>query len=177
MHVMEANSFFEIVCLVTGKPLPEGEEGEIVFTSLAAEGTPLLRYRTGDRGRFLTGECPCGSPLRRMDIRGRLGNGLNLPEGFLPLADLDEALFSLSWLGNYAVRQEGNSIFFSLYSPDRRESAPELLIVERDEVEKVLKTVPLMKFHLERNEGATVFHFVSRKEVISVSGKRMVKRM
>ena len=126
MHVMEDRFFFEIVCPGTGEPLPAGEEGEIVCTSLQAEGTPLLRYRTGDRGRFLTGGCSCGSFLRRIAVRGRYANGLALPGGWVSLADLDEALFSLPWLGGYEVRMNGRSPVFLLEVPSLREEIQSL---------------------------------------------------
>lgn len=142
MHVMEDRFFFEIVCPGTGEPLPAGEEGEIVCTSLQAEGTPLLRYRTGDRGRFLTGGCSCGSFLRRIAVRGRYANGLALPGGWVSLADLDEALFSLPWLGGYEVRMNGRSPVFLLEVPSLREeilSLPEDL--EREAGNK-LRSLP-----------------------------------
>jgi phenylacetate-CoA ligase len=60
-HLREADLLFEIVDPISGTPLPEGEAGEIVFTTLTRAGMPLIRYRTGDAGRFLPGPCPCGT--------------------------------------------------------------------------------------------------------------------
>ena len=45
-----------------------GEEGEIVVTSLMNSAMPLIRFRTGDRGRLLPGRCSCGLPLRRLGV-------------------------------------------------------------------------------------------------------------
>jgi len=45
-----------------------GEEGEIVVTSLVNSAMPLIRFRTGDRGRFLPGRCSCDLPLRRLGV-------------------------------------------------------------------------------------------------------------
>src|SRR6202000_504674 len=60
----------EIVDPVTGTPLPDGEPGELVFTSLSKEAVPIIRYRTGDLSRLTP---PVGDvPMRRMDrITGR----------------------------------------------------------------------------------------------------------
>ncbi len=60
----------EIVDPVTGAPLPDGEPGELVFTSLSKEAVPIIRYRTGDLSRLTP---PVGDvPMRRMDrITGR----------------------------------------------------------------------------------------------------------
>jgi phenylacetate-CoA ligase len=67
-HLREADLLFEIVDPVTGALLPDGEMGEIVFTTLTRQGMPLLRYRTGDMSRFLPGECACGTVLRRLEV-------------------------------------------------------------------------------------------------------------
>ncbi len=66
-HPRENDLFFEIIDPDSGMPTVEGEYGEIVFTTLTRSGMPLIRYRTGDRSRWIPGPCPCGSVLRRMD--------------------------------------------------------------------------------------------------------------
>ena len=72
MHVWEDSYIFEIVDPKTGTPLPDGEIGELVMTTLCREGMPILRYRTKDLTRVITGECPCGRKHRRIDrILGR----------------------------------------------------------------------------------------------------------
>lgn len=69
-HLREADLYFEIVEPATGEPLPDGEYGEIVFSTLTRRGMPLLRYRTGDMSRFLPGTCGCGTVLRRLETLG-----------------------------------------------------------------------------------------------------------
>ena len=72
MHVWDDYLYFEIVDPKTGEVLPDGEIGELVITTLCKEGAPLIRYRTHDLTRFITGECPCGSKFPRIDtILGR----------------------------------------------------------------------------------------------------------
>lgn len=72
MHVWEDAYLPEIVDPDTGEPLPDGELGELVMTSLGREGMPILRYRTKDMTRILPGECPCGRVHRRIDrLQGR----------------------------------------------------------------------------------------------------------
>jgi phenylacetate-CoA ligase len=70
LTVWEDSFLPEIVAPTTGSPLSDGEEGELVFTSLSKEALPIIRYRTGDLSRLLP---PVGElPLRRMDrITGR----------------------------------------------------------------------------------------------------------
>ena len=72
MHIWEDAYLAEIVDPATGEPVPEGELGELVMTTLGREGMPVLRYRTRDMTRFLTGPCPCGRVHRRIDrLHGR----------------------------------------------------------------------------------------------------------
>jgi phenylacetate-CoA ligase len=70
LTVWEDAFYPEIVDPETGAPLPDGEEGEVVFTSLSKEAVPIIRYRTGDISRL---SAPLGNiPMRRMDrIMGR----------------------------------------------------------------------------------------------------------
>ena len=67
MHMWDDYIYFEVVDPKTGAPLPDGEIGELVITTLRQEGAPLIRYRTHDLTRVLSGDCPCGSPYPRID--------------------------------------------------------------------------------------------------------------
>ena len=72
MHIWEDCYLIEIINPETGEPVPDGEIGEMVLTTLDREMMPLLRYRTRDLTRILPGECPCGRTHRRIDrIKGR----------------------------------------------------------------------------------------------------------
>ena len=72
MHYWDDYIYIEIIDPVTGQPVPDGEEGEIVITTLVKEGAPLIRFRTHDLSRIIPGDCPCGSSYPRIDIiRGR----------------------------------------------------------------------------------------------------------
>jgi Coenzyme F390 synthetase len=66
MHINEDLFYPEILDTETGKPLPDGEKGELVFTTLVKEGTPLLRYRTKDVTFITHGECACGRTTAKM---------------------------------------------------------------------------------------------------------------
>ena len=72
MHIFDDYLYTEIIDPQTGEVLPDGEEGEIVITTLVKEGAPLLRFRTHDLSRILPGECRCGRKYPRLDIiKGR----------------------------------------------------------------------------------------------------------
>lgn len=66
LHIWEDNYIVEIVDPVTLEPVPDGEVGELVLTTLNREAMPLFRYRTRDLTRFLPGDCPCGRTHRRL---------------------------------------------------------------------------------------------------------------
>lgn len=72
MHITEDHFYPEIIDPETGEVLPEGEEGELVLTTLTKEGIPMLRYRTRDITRITREPCRCGRTNARMDlVRGR----------------------------------------------------------------------------------------------------------
>ena len=72
LHVQEDHFLMEVVDPDSGEPLPEGEEGELVFTTLMKEALPLIRYRTGDIGSVDGAPCECGRTFARLtELVGR----------------------------------------------------------------------------------------------------------
>jgi phenylacetate-CoA ligase len=72
LHIWEDYYIVEIIDPDTLQPVPEGEVGELVLTTINREAMPLLRYRTRDLTRILPGECPCGRHHKRLDrMKGR----------------------------------------------------------------------------------------------------------
>ena len=72
LHIWEDHFHIETIDPETGKVLPAGEEGELVFTTLTKTGLPILRFRTRDISVIETGKCDCGrTHSRMMRIRGR----------------------------------------------------------------------------------------------------------
>ncbi|MDD2903132.1 MAG: phenylacetate--CoA ligase [Syntrophales bacterium] len=72
MHINEDHFLPEIIDPITGAPLPAGELGELVLTTITKEAAPLVRFRTGDLCRLLYEPCPCGRTLPRLSrIQGR----------------------------------------------------------------------------------------------------------
>ena len=72
IHYWDDYIYLEVVDPVTGQPVPDGEEGEIVLTTLVKEGAPLIRFRTHDLSRIIPGECKCGCKYPKIDIiKGR----------------------------------------------------------------------------------------------------------
>jgi phenylacetate-coenzyme A ligase PaaK-like adenylate-forming protein len=104
-HLREADLYFEIIDPETGDSVSEGQQGEVVFTTLTRKGMPLIRYRTGDRARFIVRPCPCKSVIRRMEpVSGRIEHVIRLKnDSELTMSLLDEAVFSVTGILNYQV--------------------------------------------------------------------------
>jgi phenylacetate-CoA ligase len=66
LHVQEDHFLVEVVDPDSGVPLGDGEQGELVFTTLAKEALPLIRYRTGDIATVDSAPCECGRTLTRV---------------------------------------------------------------------------------------------------------------
>ena len=72
LHIWEDYFIVEIIDPVTLEPVPDGQLGELVLTTINREAMPLLRYRTRDLTRILPGTCPCGRNHKRLArLQGR----------------------------------------------------------------------------------------------------------
>jgi phenylacetate-CoA ligase len=84
LHIQEDHFMVEVIDPVSGRVLGEGEEGELVFTTLTKEALPMIRYRTGDLGTVSYAPCACGRTTARItSLRGRIDDmitvrGVNL---------------------------------------------------------------------------------------------------
>jgi phenylacetate-CoA ligase len=65
LHISEDHFLVEVVDPATGEPVPDGKEGELVFTSLTKEALPVIRYRTGDLASVSSRPCACGRVFAR----------------------------------------------------------------------------------------------------------------
>jgi phenylacetate-coenzyme A ligase PaaK-like adenylate-forming protein len=164
-HLRELDLYFEVVHPETGAPVPEGQVGEVVFTTLMRRGMPLIRYRTGDFSRFIREQCPCGTVLKTLArVKGRIGAQVELGEGItLTMADLDEALFSIPGLLDFSAKVDG----------ERRMVRLHIEIKTIDENRQILRDV----------QGALDAHPViaaARKagllKTVSVTGRRGLRR-
>ncbi len=102
-HLREMDLYLEIVDPGTGNPVRAGKGGEVVFTTLGRRGMPLIRYRTGDRSRFLSESCPCGTVLKTLEKVGGRIQRVELNGTGLSMSALDEALFPLGGLLDFTA--------------------------------------------------------------------------
>ncbi|MFH2012767.1 MAG: AMP-binding protein [Pseudomonadota bacterium] len=101
MHIHSDAGIIEVVDPKTGEPLPEGEEGELVFTLLTKEAMPLLRYKVGDVGCILPYEpCSCGRTLPKMSyVKGRVSQLIKIGEKEILPIDVEEVIAKIEGLG------------------------------------------------------------------------------
>jgi Coenzyme F390 synthetase len=112
MHINEDHFYPEIVSIDKLEPVPDGEWGELVLTTLTKEGMPVLRYRTKDITRIIPGDCACGRTLRRMDrIKGRSDDMLKIRGVNVFPSQIESVLLDMPEIGNQyliEVRREGH---------------------------------------------------------------------
>jgi phenylacetate-CoA ligase len=77
LHIADDHFLVEVINPETLEPVPHGEDGELVFTSLTKEALPIIRYRTGDIASITQEKCICGRTTTRMSrVKGRIDDML-----------------------------------------------------------------------------------------------------
>jgi len=96
LHIFEDHFYPEVVSPETLEPLPEGEKGELVLTTLTREGTPMIRFRTMDVTALRREICKCGRTLVRMDrITGRTDDMLKIRGVLIFPSQIEKALLEI----------------------------------------------------------------------------------
>ena len=102
LHVWEDHFYPEVIDPETGKVLPDGEKGELVFTSLTKEAFPIIRYRTRDLTRLLPGTARPG--MRRMEkVTGRSDDMIILRGVNVFPTQIEEVLLATDWCGGHFI--------------------------------------------------------------------------
>lgn len=101
LHIWEDYVIVEIIDPITLEAVPEGEIGELVLTAINREAMPLLRYRTRDLTRIISGDCPCGRTHKRIDrFKGRSDDMIILKGVNLFPIQIETILMKFNELGN-----------------------------------------------------------------------------
>ena len=104
MHINEDHFIVEVIDPETGRVLPEGEQGELVFSAITKEAFPILRYRTRDIGVISTEKCACGRTLVKMTKpRGRTDDMLIVRGVNVFPSQIESVLLSLGYPANYRI--------------------------------------------------------------------------
>jgi len=104
MHIWEDHYFVEIIDPKTLRSVSDGEDGELVLTSLMREGMPVVRYRTKDLTRIIPGQCACGRTHRRIDrIKGRTDDMMIIKGVNIFPIQIEKKLMEIPGVGNNFV--------------------------------------------------------------------------
>ena len=154
LHYWADHFIFEIVDPVTLKPLPAGQEGELVVTTLNKEGTPLIRYRTHDVTRLIPEPCPCGNPFpKHARISGRTDDMFIFRAVNIYPSQIDHILSGIQEVGSeYQIHLAQNSDGRD-YMTVRVERSPDILQWEdtaiADMVSKEIRKKLLVRSQVE----------------------------
>jgi phenylacetate-CoA ligase len=101
MHIWEDHFLVEMIDPETLKPVPDGQEGELVLTTLVRDGMPILRYRTKDLTRIIPGPCECGRTHRRIErIKGRTDDMMIIKGVNIFPIQIERKLMGIPGVGN-----------------------------------------------------------------------------
>ncbi|SDH92200.1 phenylacetate-CoA ligase [Alteribacillus persepolensis] len=105
LHIAEDHFYVEVIDPDTLKPVPEGEDGEIVFTSLTKEALPIIRYRTGDISSITRETCKCGRTTTKMSrIKGRIDDMIILRGVNVFPSEIERCIMQMKEIGtNYQI--------------------------------------------------------------------------
>lgn len=172
IHIFEDHFYPEIIDPDTLQPLPDGETGELVFTTLDKVGMPVIRYRTRDITRLIPERCACGRTIRRI---GRISHrsddmmivrGVNVFPSQIEsvLTSIDPGLINYqiyldsneSGLATIEVKLEGTPEMYAAFAEDasRREGLARLVTSKlRDTIGIGFKTTIVDQNAIPRSEG------------------------
>lgn len=150
MHYWDDYLYIEIVDPATGEPLPDGEWGEIVITTLVKEGAPLIRFRTHDLSRIIPGACPCGCRFPRIDaLQGRSDDMVKIKGVNVFPRQIEEVLQEYPQLSSeYQIRishLEGRDTMRIYVETDGTQDFLELADEVAHEVKRRIGFTPLVK--------------------------------
>ncbi len=167
LHINEADFMVEVIDPDTGKRLPPGEEGELIWTSLSFQGSPLLRYRSYDISHYIIPPCECGhatvgkigKPKGRRDAATKIGLG----ERIFPVL-FDEAIMQVKGVLNYQLEIDKPSFrdrlhFTVEYSGDMEQGRKEVLaaVLALEEIKNGLDNDLLEPIEVEIKEVSKDF--------------------
>ena len=163
MHINEDHFYPEIIDPKTGEVLPEGEEGELVFTTLTKEGIPMLRYRTKDITRLHAEPCSCGRTNILMDlVRGRSDDMMVIRGVNVFPSQIEAVLMTIDGIGpHYQIIvttehfMDQLEVQVELIDPSRLESYGELEQLTR-EIRQKIRNVLQIDVHVKLLSPQTI---------------------
>ena len=164
-HLREADLYFEIIDPGSGRPVLEGQLGEVVVTTLTRSAMPLIRYRTGDMSRFIPGVCACNTVLKQLEVIKSRDRVYLTGFSYLTMADFDEVLFMLDEVLDYEVTlTDGMKTNENHLQLEVQLKGPLSWEVKR-KVEKALDKIPVVREAKQGGSLSAFFYFVASSVV------------
>lgn len=168
MHINEDHFIAEIIDPETGEVLPEGEKGELVFTSITKEAFPLLRYRTRDITMLSREKCSCGRTLVKMKKpMGRSDDMLIIRGVNVFPSQIETVLLKEGYTPNYqiVVDRENNSDTLDIYVEMNPESFSDVVKDIEEDADRLAGSIKTM-LGIKPN-----VHLVAPKAITRSEGK------
>lgn len=172
LHISEDYFYPEIIDPETGEVLPDGEKGELVFTSLLREGMPLLRYRTRDITTLTHEKCECGRTTVRMQAPFARTDDMFVFKGVNVFpSQIECAIDNVAELSPYyyiklernKMHQDIATVFVELKKPSHLYSDKELAKIKTD-LEYGLKEIVIVRFNIELVDPETLQRFAGKSK-------------
>jgi len=177
MHISEDYFYPEIVDLVSGEPLADGEQGELVFTSLLREGMPLLRYKTKDITTITHKKCNCGRTTVRMQAPFARTDDMFVFKGVNVFpTQIECAIDAVSELSPYyhvklertEQFQDVGTVYVELKKPSSLYSEKQLLSIKA-ELDHMLREIVIVRLNTKLVEPETLQRFVGKAKRVEDS--------
>ncbi len=176
LHISEDHFLVEIINPSTLEPVPSGEAGELVITTLTKQAFPVIRYRTRDLTRLITEPCPCGRTFNRIEkVKGRTDDMLIVKGVNVFPSQIESILFDI----------EGTEPHYQIII-DRKGPLDQIsVLVEAsediffDEVKKQSELINLIKSRLDSELGLSVGVKIVEKQTLERSegkSKRVIDK-
>jgi phenylacetate-CoA ligase len=154
IHYWADYYILEIMDPETLKPVPEGEIGEMIVTTLRKEAVPLVRYRTRDLTRLIPGECPCGSILPRHErLMGRSDDMIIFRAVNIYPGQIDHVLSGIDGIGSefqiVIIRGGDGRDYMTLRVERSQESASSRDVEQRKKISEEIKKQILVTVDVE----------------------------
>lgn len=160
LHIAEDHFLVEVIDPLTLEPVPEGEEGELVFTSLTKEAFPILRYRTGDIASVTREPCLCGRTTARMSrVKGRIDDMLVIRGVNVYPSEIEHQLLQVDGIEpHYQVKltTKGTMTYCTLFVERSRERENINSVWLQEVIKERMKTFCLITMDVEVVEPFTL---------------------
>lgn len=157
-HMVQGHVYIEILDPKTGKPVEDGEQGEVCITSLTRRAMPIIRYKTQDIGYIEKSVCDCSALSNKLILRGRNQDQLDVGGKKISPYFIEELLFRMDEVGNnYQLVIEDNQLTINVEASKSTLSKAETEVKIKENIGKFVPGIKdvCIKDYIPRTTGKT----------------------